>query len=629
MIVGTAGHIDHGKSALVAALTGRLMDRLAEERRREITIELNFAPLDLGNGRVAGIVDVPGHEDFVRTMVAGASGIDLVLLVIAADEGIMPQTEEHLAILEQLEVRAGIPVITKVDLVDAEWLQLVTLEVSERLAASPIRFDAPTAVSARNGTGIYALRERLHALAGSLPAKHAADAFRMPIDRVFSLAGVGTVVTGASWSGRLGIGDSVLVLPAGLRGRVRSLESYGRAVERSEPRARTAVGIAGIERSAIVRGDVLVTDELPWMAASALDVEIALQASAARPLSSRTRVRLHLGTAEIMGRVLPRAPIEPGKIGTARLSLEKRVVARAEDRFVLRSYSPVTTIGGGRVLDPCPPGRRSVWPEGFASRDPGERFRSALVRRPEGISAVALPLVLGIPRAAAGEVARAEPDARLLGDLWVTTGVVEAAGIRALALLRDYHRQHTGNSGMPLETLRRSLRARAVVVEAALNDFSRAGRLRRVEGVVALAGFVPQVAGGDAEIDRVVRLLLDAHLNPPSVPELERSTGRRDLPALLRLAAARGQVEAVERDRYYAREALDQFTSVLNDLGQRGEIIPAAIRDRLGITRKYLIPLLEWADGKGITVRVGEARRLKGSHESGVASHGSGRREPQ
>ncbi len=612
MILGTAGHIDHGKSALVTALTGRPMDRLAEERRREITIELNFAPLDLGHGRVAGMVDVPGHEDFIRTMVAGASGIDLVLLVIAADEGVMPQTEEHLAILEQLGVPAGIPVITKADLADAEWLQLVMLEVSERLAASSIRFEAPMAVSARTGAGIESLRERLRALATTLPAKPATDAFRMPIDRVFSLPGVGTVVTGTSWSGRLGIGDPVLVLPSGLRGRVRSLESYGRTVTRSEPRARTAVGIAGIERSAIGRGDVLVTNELPWMATSALDVEIALQASAPRSLSSRTRVRLHLGTAEVMGRVLPRAPIEPGQSGPARLSLEKSLVARAEDRFVLRSYSPITTIGGGRVLDPYPPGRRSAWPEGFASRDPGERFRSALVRRSEGIPANTLPLLLGLPHGAAVEIARAEPTARLLGDLWVTKEAVELVGTRALALLRDYHRQHISDAGMPLETLRHSLRVRDVVVEAALNDFSRAGRLRQLQGVVALAGFVPRVAGGDVEMDRVVRILLDAHLTPPSIPELERSTGRRDLPALLRLAAARGQVEAVERDRYYSRDALDQFTSVLNDLGEQGEIVPAAIRDRLGLTRKYLIPLLEWADGKGITVRVGEGRRLKG-----------------
>jgi selenocysteine-specific elongation factor len=209
-------------------------------------------------------------------------------------------------------------------------------------------------------------------------------------------------------------------------------------------------------------------------------------------------------------------------------------------------------------------------------------------------------------------VARAEPTARLLGDLWVTNDAVQEVGTRALALLRDYHRAHISDTGMPLETLRHSLRARDVVVEAALNDSLAAGRLRRVDGVIALAGFVPRVSGGDVEIDRVVRTLLDARLTPPSVAELERSTGRHDLLAMLRLAAARGDVEAVERDRYYAREALDQFASVLTELGQRGEIVPAAVRERLGISRKFLIPLLEWADARGITVRVGEGRRLKG-----------------
>lgn len=620
MIIGTAGHIDHGKSALVRALTGKPMDRLLEERRRAITIELNFAPLDLGSGRIAGVVDVPGHEDFVRTMVAGASGIDLVLLVIAADEGIMPQTEEHLAILEQLGVSAGIPVITKADLADSEWLQLVTSEMTERLADSPIDFEPPIAVSARNGTGIEALRNRLMSHASALPPRLSGDGFRMPIDRSFSLPGVGTVVTGTSWSGRLGIGDSVLVLPVGLRARVRSLESYGHAVERSEPRARTAVGLAGLERRAVARGDVLVTDELPWVAASALDVEINVLPGAARPLKQRTRVRLHLGTAEVMARVLPRRAIEPGETGMARLSLEKPVVARSGDRFVIRSYSPVTTIGGGRVLDPSPPGRRSAWPEGLASHDPAERFRAALIRRREGIEAAALPLLIGLPRAAAAEIAKAETSARLVGDIWITVGTVNEVGTRALGLLREYHRQHISDPGMPLETLRHSLQARDVVVEAALSDFARAGRLRRIEGVVTLAGFVPHVVGGDSVIDRVVHILREAHLHPPSVSELESSTGRRDLLAVLRLAAARGEVEAVERDRYYAREALDQFTAVLNDLGQQGEIIPGAIRERLGLSRKYLIPLLEWADGKGITVRVGEGRRLRGvgSQESGV-----------
>ena len=613
VIIGTAGHVDHGKSALVTALTGRPMDRLVEERRREITIELNFAPLDLGHGRIAGIIDVPGHEDFIRTMVAGASGIDLALLVVAADEGIMPQTEEHLTILEQLGVSAGLPVVTKCDLAEPEWLELVTAELVDRLARSSIGFEPPMAVSARTSQGIEALRNRLRALAGSLSLAPPADAFRMPIDRTFSLAGVGTVLTGTSWAGRLRVGDSVVVFPSGLRGRVRSLESYGQSLDRSLPRARTAVGVAGIDRESVGRGDVLVTEDLAWKSATALDVEISLVPGAPRPLTSRSRVRLHLGTAEIMARVLPRGPIEPGGHGVARLKLDRPTLARAEDRFVLRSYSPVATIGGGRVLDPIPPARRSVWPAGLSSDDPAERLEAALLRHHEGIDTESLPLLVGLPRAAATEIARKLPDARLLGDTWVRQQSVEDAGSRALSVVREYHRQHISEPGMPLETLRHSIRAGHLVVEAALNDSIKAGRLRRADGVIALAGFVPRVVGGDPEIERVVGLLLEANLAPPSVTELERSSGRRDVLAVLRLAAARGQVEAVERDRYYTREALEQFTSVLTELGQEGDIVPAAIRDRLGITRKYLIPLLEWADEKGITVRVGEGRRLRGS----------------
>ena len=252
MIVGMAGHIDHGKSALVSALTGRTMDRLAEERRRGITIDLNFAPLDLGDGRVAGMVDVPVHEDFVRTMVAGASGIDVALLVVAADEGVMPQTAEHLTILEHLGVRVGIPVVTKADLVEPEWLDLVLLDVAERLEGSSVAFGPPIAVSVRSGQGLAELRGRL--VAQSPADRATADLFRLPVDRAFSVAGIGTVVTGTAWSGQVAVGDAVAVLPGGITGRVRSVEMFGHPCTHSEPGARTAVGIAGGDDAGGVAG---------------------------------------------------------------------------------------------------------------------------------------------------------------------------------------------------------------------------------------------------------------------------------------------------------------------------------------------------------------------------------------
>jgi selenocysteine-specific elongation factor len=611
VIIGTAGHIDHGKSALVEALTGRAMDRLLEERRRGITIDLNFAPLPLGNGRTAGVVDVPGHEDFVRTMVAGASGIDLALLVVAADEGIMPQTLEHLAVLEHLGVTAGIPVVTKADLVEPEWLELVQAEVAERLARSPVAFEAPIAVSAKTSLGLEDLRARLAACATELAPRRGADLFRLPVDRAFSLAGVGTVVTGTAWSGRLSVGESVGLLPSGKVGRVRSIESYGVTLEQSEPGARTAVGIAGIQRDDAHRGTWLVSAGAPWTQVMALDVELALQPDAPRALTARARVRVHLGTAEVMARVHPRAPIEPGGKGLARLALEGPVVARGGDRLVIRSFSPVTTIGGARVLDPSPLRRRSIWPAELASPDPATRFAVLLERRVGGVPAAELPVLLGVPPAEAAAAARSTPGARQIGDLWVREATLAELGTRAVGLLKSHHRAHPSDRGLSLETLRRGLRAPEVVAERALSDLGASGRIRIADGVAVLSGFVPRVEGGDAEIDRFVRILEQAGLSPPTLSELAEQTGRRDVSAILRLAAQTGRVEAVERERYYARPALDRFTATLAEIGRDSPIAPAALRDRLGISRKYMIPLLEWADAKGITERVGDARRLR------------------
>jgi selenocysteine-specific elongation factor len=611
MIVGTAGHIDHGKSALVEALTGRAMDRLAEERRRGITIDLNFAPLDLGGGAVVGVVDVPGHEDFVRTMVAGASGVDLALLVVAADEGIMPQTLEHLAILEQLGVPRGIPVVTKSDLVDHDWLDLVTAELRERLASSRVLFTPPLSVSARTGEGIDALRRCIAERAKSWVPRASGDLFRLPVDRVFSLAGVGTVVTGTSWSGQLRIGDEVALLPAGSTARVRSIQVHGQAVERSEPGRRTAVGLAGIAREEVSRGAVLVSASDAWTPTTALDVALELDVSASKPLVQRTRVRVLHGTAEILTRVLPRGPIPPGGRGLARLALEGPLVARGGDRFVVRSYSPVLTIGGGVVLDPAPPLRRPRWPAQLQAAEEARRVVGLVERRPAGVPTRLLPVLLGLTPSAARAAATAASELRAVGELWVTSELLAQVGSRCLDLLRRYHREQPLERGMPLETLRRSLDAPVPVVESVLEELARTGRMRRLEGLAALAGFTPRAAGGEGAVTEIVALLEEAGLTPPTVAELERRTGRRDVEGILRLAASTGRVEAVERDRYYARVALDRFVAALQANGTVETIVPSELRQRLGISRKYLIPLLEWADSRGITEWEGDVRRVR------------------
>jgi selenocysteine-specific elongation factor len=611
MIVGTAGHIDHGKSALVEALTGRAMDRLAEERQRGITIDLNFAPLGLDSGMVAGVVDVPGHEDFVRTMVAGASGVDLALLVVAADEGIMPQTLEHLAILEHLAVPRGIPVLTKTDLVEREWLELVAAELGERLADSSVAFDPPVPVSARTGEGIETLRRLIAERGREIAPRSPSDLFRMPVDRSFSLAGVGTVVTGTSWSGRLRVGDAVELLPGGAAARVRSIQVHGQTVERSEPGRRTAVGLAGIAREEAARGTVLVVVGDSWMPTTALDVELELDASAPRPVTQRTRVRVLHGTAEVLARVVPREPIAPGGRGLARLALEEPLVARGGDRFVVRSYSPVQTIGGGIVLDPLPPLRKSRWPADLQSVDRARRAAALVERRATGVTTALLPVLLGMAPPEARAAAAGAPVLRQVGELWVTAVSLARLSASCLELLRRHHREQPLERGMPLATLRRSLRAPDPVIEAVLEELVRTGRMRRIEGLAALAGFTPRAVGGEGAVTELVALLEDAGLTPPSVAELERQTGRRDVEGILRLAAAAGRVEAVERDRYYARAVLDRFVAALRGGGDAVAIVPSELRQRLGISRKYLIPLLEWADARGFTEWEGDVRRVR------------------
>lgn len=609
MIIGTAGHVDHGKSALVEALTGRRMDRLAEERRRGITIELNFAPLDLGDGIRASVIDVPGHEDLVRTMVAGASGIDCVLLVVAADESIMPQTEEHLLVAEMLQVPHGIAVITKADAVEGDWLELVRDDVVRRLAASSISFGQLVVTSARTGLGVEALRERVRAIARSTSHRRADDVFRLPVDRVFSVAGVGTVVTGTPWSGSVRIGDAMVVLPSGAEGRVRSLESHGESLERASPGMRVAVGLHGIAREQAGRGTQLVTAGAGWMATARLDARIELDARAPRPLSRRARVRVLHGTAEVLARVASSAVIEPGTRGSVRLRLEAPLVARGGDRFVLRSYSPVQTVGGGLVLDPDPPAR-SRDDLGSLAEDPTMLLRSLVGRRSDGLLVSSIPILLGTTPPEAEQVLADTTGLIKVNDRLVPGDRVRQLEEALLGALGEYHRDHTHDPGAPPEAIRRRLRAPEWLAHEIVDRLVRRRRIEWRDAQLALVGFAARPAATAADVARLIGRLREAGLAPPSVEELAREWPGIDVPAALRQAAKEGSAVAVERDRYFAREALDGFAAILRDIGAAGDLTPAAVRDRTGASRKFVIPLLEWADRAGITVRAGDSRRL-------------------
>jgi selenocysteine-specific elongation factor len=608
VIIGTAGHIDHGKSALVTALTGRAMDRLAEERRRGITIDLNFAPLRFEGLEPAGIVDVPGHEDFVRTMVAGASGIDLVLLVVDAAQGPQPQTWEHLAIVEQLRIPHGIPVITKADLAEPEWLELVTEELMTRLASSPVAFEAPVIASAVTGQGIAELTQRLRQRVAEYHRREIVDGFRMPIDRAFSIAGVGTVVTGTPWSGALHVGETITILPSGRSARVRSLEAYGAAVDAGRPGARTALGLVGVERAEVGRGDVVVGGGVNWQSTSGLDVLIELLPEAP-PAKRRLRVRFHLGTGEVLGRLYPRSEIQPGGSGLARLALEAPVVARGDDRFVLRGYSPAVTIGGGRVLDPLPP-RRAAWPPELASIEPGPRAGALIARRASGVPVAELSLLVGLPDAECRDLVSGQREVTSAGGRFIARSAT--AGLREAALnaVESFHRREPAERGLSLETLRKSLRGPSDVTDAVLDGLIRRGELSVADGLAALPGFVPRLVGGGEVLDRVLALLEKAGLAPPTVSELEAQLGQGGLLQVLRFAAQQGRVVAVESDRYFSTVALNQFIGAIREIAVGKPVTPAMLRDRLGLSRKYLIPLLEWTDRTGVTRRVGDSRVL-------------------
>ena len=614
VVIGTAGHVDHGKTLLVKALTGVDTDRWEEEKRRGITIDLGFASFPLGDTLAASIVDVPGHEDFVRNMLAGATGIDLALLVVAADESVMPQTIEHLAILEFLGVRTGVAAITKRDLVDAAWLELVVADVTERLTATRVRWEAVVPVSAVTGDGLDELRAALTRATAHVPSRHADDLFRLPVDRAFSVAGAGTVVTGTTWSGVVRVGDEVTVHPSARRARVRSIQVHGANQDGVEAGRRAALALTGLPRDAVARGSTVVVGEA-WRPTAALDVLLTLLPSA-RTLGQRSRVRVHLGTAEVLARVTPEGEsLAPGTTGAARLRLETPVVARWGDRLVIRSYSPATTIGGAIVADPWPAARprRPRGLEALLAAEP-DRVRAAVRRAPaEGLPREELPVRLGVPPArAAGlvEVLEAEGVRDVQGRL-VEADALGRSSSAVEAVLAAHHRAYPAAPGMPLEALRRAV-SQGALVDRVLAELTAAGTVT-VEGAVArLAAHVPGLEGVYAQAATGVRNALHtAGFEGRTAAELAAASLREPVVStVLEFFVREGTVTRVGPERYYEAAVLDRMLDVVAaELREKGEIGPSQVRERLGLTRKFSIPLLEWLDAQGYTVRVGDVRR--------------------
>jgi selenocysteine-specific elongation factor len=600
VILGTAGHIDHGKTTLVRALTGVDTDRLPEEKRRGITIELGFAPLVLDGFGTIGVVDVPGHEAFVRTMVAGATGIDLALVVIAADEGVMPQTREHLAILELLGVRRGVIALTKADLVDDEWLTLVDEDVRGATAAV-LPGAAIVATSANTGKGIPELREALIAAARSVPARSDDDIFRMPLDRAFTIKGTGTVVTGTVWSGRLSRDETVRILPGDRSARVRGIQGHGSQLDVAAPGGRTAVALAGIDVADVPRGSTIVTDR-DWRATTFARADVTLVPDLDVELRPRTWFRLHVGTAEVGARIVARA-VDQSRAFAARLVLDEPVLLRAGDRFVLRTSAPLNTIGGGVITDPYAPKRARPWTPGMSARERLTQLLREAVG--EGLEISSLAIRLGLSPSACREVMQvAGSEVSVVGARVVAHEQLIALQNEILATVSQYQADHPLEPGMPAQLLRAQLRGSPEVVDAALQAQIAAGGIASQGGVLATSDWAPKLDSGTAAIaDAIVARLDAAGAEPPSVDELSGELGR-DLAAVLRFLERRGDVVQVEQGRYYATNGLKLVIGRLRTIMAGGaEWGPSELREKLGLSRKFLIPLLEYCDRAGYTNR--------------------------
>jgi selenocysteine-specific elongation factor len=630
IILGTAGHIDHGKTALVKALTGTDTDRLKEEKERGITIELGFARLDLPSGQALGIVDVPGHERFVKNMVAGASGIDIVALVVAADEGIMPQTKEHLDICSLLGVDQGLVVLTKIDLVDDEWLELVTDDVTTFLAGTFLEGAPLVGVSALTGQGLDELRRVLDELAAEVVPRREGGPFRLPADRVFTMRGFGTVITGTAVSGRITVGSPVTVYPEQIPSKIRGLQVHNQDVTEARAGQRTAINLQGLEKSDLARG--MVVAEMDSMhPTTRLDVRLRLLPGAPRPLKHRRRVRLHAGTTEQLVTVilLEGDQVEPGAEALAQLRSPQPLAVLPGDRFVLRSESPITTIGGGVFLNVAPPVHRRRDQAvidgltGLAGFDPEFAVEYHLGHaQTQGLSQADLKKRLGLTDslftkildslASGGRIVRFDPEQRR----FVTARTLDKLAEEATAILEKFHQDNPLQAGIKREELRSRLAGRFRQIEAKLfgklmDRMTKAGAVAAEKDLVRAAGHEVRL-GADAAAtrDKVVEMYRQAGLAPPFVKEV--AAAHPGAEEVIRLAAEEGDLVKVKPDLFYDASALARLKDDVRTFFQKSEKMSASdFKDLTGLSRKWAIPLLEYFDSNRFTMRLGDHRILR------------------
>ncbi len=628
IIIGTAGHIDHGKTTLIKRLTGIETDRLEEEKKRGITIDLGFAFFDLPSGKRAGIVDVPGHEKFIKNMLAGASGLDMVLLVVSAEEGVMPQTEEHLDILTLLGIEKGIVVMTKCDLVDEEWKFMMSEDIKEKLKGTFLENAPFLEVSAITSEGMDELNAEIEKIASGLKGRNSNGAARLPIDRVFTMTGFGTVVTGTLSEGTLTEGETLEIFPTNLEAKIRSIQVHGKKVEKAYSGQRVAVNISNLKKDEISRGNVLA-EANTMNSTHIIDCKVNILASSKREIPNWTRLRLYHGTKEVLCRIvlLDKEVLKPGEEGFAQLRLEEQTACKYGDKFVLRFYSPLETIGGGVILDSNAAkhkrfkediiedllakneGNKHDMVENLIIKHSPELPNLEFLSRQSGIDDIILEGIIN-------DLLEVKSIRRLSGGQILHTSYIEDKNQELVILLNNFHEKNSLKQGLPKEEIRSKNfnKMKNKLFDEVLDLIIQEGSIKVNGSLVSLKDFkVVYSKKQESLIDDILNIYKTAELNPPNTKDLNDLTraSKKDLEIINNLIDDGRLVKLNESililSDYYelSKEKLVEY------LKENSEITLAQFRDLVGTTRKVAVPLIEYFDNIKLTVRVEDKRKLK------------------
>lgn len=629
IVLGTAGHIDHGKTSLIRALTGIDTDRLKEEKERGITIELGFAHLKLPGGDLLGIVDVPGHEKFIKNMVAGATGIDLVALVIAADEGVMPQTKEHMEICGLLDIKHGLVVLTKIDMVEPDWLDLVREDVSEYLSQTFLAEAPIVEVSSVTGEGFDQLIEVLNRLVEMVPEKDTGHLFRLPIDRVFTMKGFGTVITGTTVSGKIHTADEVTIYPQGIHSKIRGMHVHNREVLEVQAGLRTAVNVQGIEKMMVRRGNILATKD-SLRPTYMVDTVLDLLPSAPRKLKNRAKVRFHSGTAEIISTLilLDRDELNPGETCLAQIRLDEPTALLKGDRYVLRSYSPVRTIGGGTVLNPLPTKKKRFSESAISelrllhSDEPKKTVEVFVsLGRFKGVEETELTFLANMSKKRLNEPLNALKAQRRVirfdkeRSLLIHADFLKRAMDEIVDTIAGYHKDFPLKSGLQKEELRSKTvgAGNPKLFNYLMNQLSQEEIIVQERDVVRLKDHRVTLAQDQKETrQRLEDIYSAGGLQPPYFKELKEKFPGNTASEVLEVMLKEGVLLKIKEDLYFHPRAVNELKErLVGFLRQNNEITTPQFKEMTGASRKYTIPLIEYFDGSQITVRVGDSRILR------------------